>query len=100
MLAKTNPRRCGRIYVQMPIKIVVESEGSRAFHDAATVDFSPLGCRVRANTDFPPGADIALLLGKKPSQPRHSRVIWASRANPAHMCEAGLEFSQPFDMGA
>ncbi len=108
MLNESGSRRSSRIYVQMPIRIMAESEGqsqglsqrTTGFLEAATVDFSPLGCRVRAYADFSPGASVALLLGKNPLQPCHGQVIWASRPDPSQLGEVGLQFTQPFAQGS
>ena len=87
-------RRSDRIYVQMPVNIVVESDGAAISHPATTVDFSDRGARVQTSAALVQGAQIQLILSGRKYPPLPSRVVWMGHARPNQPQEAGLEFLQ------
>ncbi|MGH9451750.1 MAG: PilZ domain-containing protein [Terriglobia bacterium] len=92
---KTVCRRCERIHVRMPVALVVGSQPAELPSKATTIDFSPLGLRVRSNIALAPGERVGLILSDTPSQPLFCRVVWAGEPGPSGNRDAGLEFSQP-----
>lgn len=97
MLASTEsiPRGCDRIHVRVPVKIVVDREGARVCHPAATLDLSPFGSRVRCGAPLAQGDRVQLVFSGEPEQSHLSRVVWAALSSVDQSCEAGLQFLKP-----
>ena len=97
MLASTEsiPRGCDRIHVRVPIKIVVDWEGAKVCHPAATLDLSPFGSRVRCCAPLTQGDRVQLVFFAEPEQSHLSRVVWAALSSADQSCDAGLEFLEP-----
>ncbi len=90
-----NPRRCNRIYVKMPISLLVESQGAKVVHDTSTVDLSHRGARVRARIPLWPGQSIEVIANTGPKLAVPSRVVWVHATSADQDGEAGLEFLRP-----
>jgi PilZ domain len=89
-------RRSNRIYVHVPVTIVVDSQGARVTYEATTVDLSTLGMRVRLNVAMVPGEHVDLILAGRSQKPFPSEVVWAAEAAPEQGREIGLVFQRPF----
>ena len=92
---ESNRRRSQRIYVNMPISLVVDFEGTDVSHEMTTVDFSTLGIRVRSSIAMVPGEHVGCVVpGWRTAVP--SRVIWSAPARAQQQRETGIEFLKPF----
>src|ERR1700674_1151876 len=88
-------RRAQRIYVMMPVSVIVDFQGTPVAYEMTTVDFSILGVRVRGHIALVPGEHVeCIVVGSHDAVP--SRVIWAAPARPQQKRESGIEFLQPF----
>jgi len=96
----TITRRADRIYVRMPINIVVESQGAPVSHVATTVDFSVCGARVQTDAALVQGEQVQFILSGRKHPPLPSRVAWAKQPRPHQLQEAGLEFLQPLQLSS
>jgi hypothetical protein len=90
-----NARRCERIFVKMPVSLLVESQGTKIAHEASTVDFSQRGVRVKSRVPLWPGQNIELIPSGSPRCSVPGRVIWVHATSANRAGEAGLEFLQP-----
>ncbi len=97
MLPQTSsiPRRCERIYVRIPITLIVESEGMKVVHEAHTVDLSQRGVRVRSELALSRGQKIEVIPNEDRKYVVPGRVVWVGAAGSEQHSEAGLEFLQP-----
>jgi hypothetical protein len=91
----TEDRRATRIFVRMPVMLLVKFEGRKAGHYSITVDISQRGARVRANFPLWPGQIVDMLPGKSPGSVLPSRVVWVNAGSSGQEDEAGLEFLHP-----
>ena len=89
------PRRSDRIYVRLPVTLLVDSETEKIAQDAFTVDFSQLGVRVRTDLSLSPGQAVEVFPNRGLKHPIPSRVIWVGGQRTLQECEAGLEFLKP-----
>lgn len=97
---ETATRRSDRIYVRVPVEIVVDSEGSRISYSASTVDFSTHGARVQTKIALVPGERVSFIWhGAKPQQ-LLSQVVWSAPGRPEQWREAGLQFLEPLQIAA
>jgi len=97
---ETSTRRSDRIYVRMPVEIVVDSQGNKVSHAAATVDFSTHGARVQTKAALVLGEQVRFIWsGAKPLQ-LQSRVVWSAPGRPEQWAEAGLQFLEPLPIAA
>ncbi|HEV2383034.1 MAG TPA: PilZ domain-containing protein [Terriglobia bacterium] len=85
-------RRSARIHVRIPIEIVAQSEGAEVSYKATTVDFSPLGARIRGSMAFLSGGRVKLVAGQESSESWPCRVAWMAAIENAGNSEVGLEF--------
>lgn len=93
-------RRSDRIYVRMPVEIVVDSEGSRIAYPASTVDLSTLGARVQTKVALVPGEQVSFIWRGATPQSLPSQVIWSTPGRSEQWREAGLQFLQPLQVAA
>ena len=92
-------RRSQRIYVNMPIRVVVDFEGTDVAHEMTSVDFSTLGIRVRSSIAMVPGEHVGCVVpGWQAAVP--GRVIWSAPARAQQQRETGIEFLKPFQTRA
>ncbi len=85
-------RRSPRINVRIPLTLLVGPQKAKIAHKAVTVDFSPLGARVRTGTPLSPGQTVEMLLSGRLKHPIRSRVVCVGKAGLAQQGEAGIEF--------
>ncbi len=89
------PRRSERIFVRLPVTLLVDSAGERVAQDAYTVDLSQLGVRVRTELTLAPGQAVDVFSNRGLKSPIPSRVIWVGQHGAPQHGEAGLEFLRP-----
>lgn len=89
---RSDARRCGRIRVKMPIEIVAESQGAEVSYKATTLDFSPLGARIRGSMASLSADRVQFVPSKESRQSWPCRVVWMAAADSAQSREVGLEF--------
>ncbi len=89
------PRRSDRIFVRLPITLLVDSETEKIAQDAFTVDLSQLGVRVRTELALSPGQAVDVFPNRGLRHPIPSRVIWVGEQRTLQEREAGLEFLKP-----
>jgi hypothetical protein len=83
-------RRGRRIFIRMPIALVIDSEGGKATHNVVTRDFSLGGVRVRTGIPLWPCQRVEIKLGNETRHPIPSRVAWIHAAGV--IGEVGLAF--------
>ena len=88
-------RRSDRIYIRVPVEIMVDFEGAKISYPASTVDFSTLGARVQTTIALVPGENVNFIWRGAKSQSVPSQVIWSAHGRPEQSREAGLQFLQP-----
>jgi len=87
-------RRTQRIYVKMPVSVIVDFQGTPVAYEMTTVDFSIRGVRVQGHIALVPGEHVeCVVVGSHDPVP--SRVVWAAPAGPRQKRESGIEFLQP-----
>ena len=92
---QTPTHRSDRIYVRMPVEIVVGSQGNQISHAATTVNFSTHGARVQTKVALVPGEQADFIWhGAKPQQ-LQCRVVWSAPGRLEQWQEAGLQFVEP-----
>ena len=89
------PRRSDRIFVRLPITLLVDSQNERIAQDAFTVDLSQLGVRVRTDLSLSPGQPVEIFPNRGLKYPIPSRVVWVGETGAQQHGEAGLEFLRP-----
>jgi len=89
------PRRSDRIFVRLPVTLLVNSQQERVAQDAFTVDLSQLGVRVRTDLSLSPGQEIEVFPNRGLKYPIQSRVVWVGQTGAPYQGEAGLEFLKP-----
>ncbi len=89
------PRRSDRIFVRLPVTLLVDSNRERVAQDAFTVDLSQLGVRVRTDLTLAPGQSVDVFPNRGLKYPIPSRVIWVGEQGEQRFGEAGLEFLSP-----
>jgi hypothetical protein len=97
---ETATRRSDRIYVRMPVEIVVNSEGAKISHAASTVDLSTLGARVQTRVALVPGEQVSFIWHGATPQQLPSQVVWSAPGHSEQWREAGLQFLQPLQVAA
>ena len=98
-VAATSPverRRCPRFPTRMPITLIISSEGRAAAHDAATIDFSDLGARIRTTVSLTTGEPVGIIAWKRKRDTVPCRVVWVGASETDGSREAGLEFLSRF----
>jgi hypothetical protein len=93
------PRRSDRIFVRLPVTLLVDSDQERVAQDAFTVDLSQLGVRVRTDLSLAPGQSVDVFPNRGLKHPIPSRVIWVGEHGAPQHGEAGLEFLRPLGGG-
>jgi len=93
-------RQAKRIYVRVPVEIIVDSEGAKISYPASTVDFSTHGARVRTNIALVPGEHVSFIWHGAMPQSLQSQVVWSAPGHPEEAREVGLEFAQPLQIAA
>lgn len=96
----TATRRSDRIYVRMPVEIVVDSDGTKISYPAATVDFSTLGARIKTKIALVPGEQVGFIWHGATPRQLPSQVVWSAPGRPEEWREAGLQFLQPLQVAA
>lgn len=87
----TVARRAERIYVRMPVTVLVESQGQKFLQVATTVDFSQNGVRIRTKSELAPGQIVDVIPGGEKGVPTSYRVVWMRTGEADQAAEAGLE---------
>lgn len=93
-------RQAKRIYVHVPVEIVVDSDGAKISYPASTVDFSTHGARVRTNIALVPGEHVSFIWHGAMPQSLQGQVVWSAPSQPEQPREAGLQFAQPLQIAA
>jgi hypothetical protein len=83
-------RRFKRTPINMPVKVIVGSQGGEFEEHSQAVDASEGGLRVRLNTPLQPGQTVFVVPEENPSCVLRTRVAWSRKP------EAGLEYVDPF----
>lgn len=83
-------RRSERKRVQIPVTLVVGSEGVES--PAMSVDLSPEGMRLQSYAALLEGQLVRLHLAAAPENFMHARVAWVGKPGSAEAGQAGLEF--------
>ncbi len=84
--------RSPRTPATVSIRLVVESEGFRAEHEASTVDLPVRGIKVRAPLALLPGESVGIIPRGNSQHTIPARVVWTRRAGTDRWSLAGLEF--------
>jgi hypothetical protein len=96
---ETAVRRSARIFVRMPVEIVVDSETTHMAYPASTVDLSAHGARVQTKIALVPGERINFVWRGATPQRVPSQVVWSAQGQPEQWREAGLQFLEPIQVG-
>jgi len=97
---ETAVRRSGRIFVQVPVEIVLDSTGRTVAYAASTVDFSTLGARVQTRAALVAGQHVSLIWAGAAPRRLLSQVVWCAAGRADRFREAGLQFLEPFQVAA
>jgi len=82
--------------VQMVVNLIIEGDETK--HPATTVDLSPFGLRLQADTDLAPGQPVGLMLPTEPNSYIRARVVWVGKPDSAQAGQAGFQFLSRFQM--
>lgn len=93
-------RRSPRIFVRMPVEIVVDSEENQTAHPASTVELSVHGARVQTNVALVPGERVNFIWRGATPRQFPCQVVWSAQGQPEQSPEVGLEFLEPIQVGA
>jgi len=93
-------RRSARIYVRMPVEIVVDSETHQIAHPASTVELSVHGVRVQTRVALVPGEHVNFIWRGATPRRVPSQVVWSAPGQSDHLGEAGLQFLEPLLVAA
>ena len=85
-------RQSERIPAAVPIGLVAESDGFKVEREAATVDLSPQGAKVRTPLQLLPGEAVGVIVRGDIRHAISARVVWAQRAGTDQWSHAGLKF--------
>jgi hypothetical protein len=88
-------RRAARIFVRMPVTLLVENESKNTEHGSVAIDLSELGARIRTSAPLSPGQNLVMMSSDGARQSLPSRVVWVKATTPEEVTEAGLEFLHP-----
>jgi hypothetical protein len=89
-------RRTKRIYVKIPVSVIVNFQGTPVAYEMISVDISLRGVRVRGKIPLVPGEHVKCVVAGSHDQVP-SRVVWSASAGPQQKRESGIEFLQPID---
>jgi hypothetical protein len=81
----------------MAIVVFAEREKEWEGCDAFTVDVSAQGARIKANISLTPG-QVVEVIPADGSDPVTGRVVWVGKPASELEGQAGLEFSDPFNI--
>jgi len=84
--------RSQRIPATIPIRLVVESEGSVVEYEVSTIDLSLRGVRVRAPLALLAGETVGIIARGDSLHTIPARVVWAQWVGSGRFSLAGLEF--------
>ena len=97
---KTAVRRSARIYVRMPVEIVIDSEANQTAYPASTVELSTHGVRVQTEVALVPGEHVNFIWRGATPRQVPSQVVWSSQGQTERWREAGLQFLEPLQVAA
>jgi len=97
---ETAVRRSNRIFVQVPVEIVLDSTGRTIAYAASTVDLSTLGARVQTQAALVAGQHVSLIWAGAAPRRLRSQVVWSAPKHADRLREAGLRFLEPFQAAA
>ena len=95
MTTESAIRASSRIYVQVPVEIAVDSNGTTKSYAASTLDFSDLGARVETKSPLVPGARVNFIWNGLEPRSVPSQVVWSAPAHRDQGHQAGLRFLEP-----
>ena len=84
-------RRSSRIGVRIPIELVVNPQTGEKYK-ATTIDFSPLGARIRGSIAGLSADELEFVAVEQSGQSWPCRVIWMAGVDSLENREVGLEF--------
>ena len=88
-------RRNKRVTVTIRVPLATVSGNRGRLKDAATIDLSESGARIRFNGQIEPGQVVELFLSKRPEP---CRVVWTRPGGARKELIAGLEFICPLPL--
>jgi hypothetical protein len=100
MVPHSDRRSFKRTPTRMPVTLLVETQCSRLDLDAAIVDSSRDGIRVRVDAALSPGATVWVIPNTSSGYNERCRVVWIGKAGSENEGEAGLEFVNPIPVFA
>lgn len=88
-------RRYPRIVSNVPVTLLVESEGKKLAHPCQLLDVSVWGLRVKGDMALKVGNIVEAIPNQGPRYPVRSRVVWVGRAGSNEEKHAGVELLSP-----
>ena len=92
---QSTARRSERIYVQMPVALLVDSNAQSDEHAVSTVDLSNNGVRVCVDAGLLPGLAVAIVTNSGQQRTLPGRVVWIGQSGTRLEGQAGIEFLKP-----
>jgi PilZ domain len=92
---KSNARRLDRIPTNMPVTLLIESQGQSHRQRARLFDISDTGMRLKTGVALVKGQQVEIVSQHGMQEPERARVVWVSEveSEPAHW--VGVEILNP-----